>query len=243
MRRLRAFVDEAGQRSASKRSSAHFVMAAVVIDETDLQATADMHEALRGDLKRAPGQTLHWRNLRSHGQRAHAARTLASMPVTVSAVVVCKRHLRSPIADEHAAYLYTMRILLERLSWLAQERGAILDFTLAHIVRFKVAQLREYETRLRARDTALKWGHLDPVGGRIDQPSRVEQLQLADIAASGTFQAFEPDEFGNTERRYLHELTPVLYRRRGRALTSYGLKVHPWSESARAAYPWVAALQ
>jgi hypothetical protein len=134
-------------------------------------------------------------------------------------------------------------MLLERLSWLAQDADAVLGYTLAHIVRFKLSQLREYEGRLRARQTTLKWAHLDPAGGRIDQPRRVEQLQLADIAASAIFQAFEPDQYGNTEQRYLHELAPRLYRHPSRALTSYGLKIHPWSESARAAYPWVAALR
>lgn len=60
--------------------------------------------------------------------------------------------------------------------------------------------------------------------------------------ASATLLAFERDTFDNTEVRYLTEMSPRFYRRAGGKLTSYGLKMHPWSDSARAAYPWVAAL-
>jgi hypothetical protein len=54
--------------------------------------------------------------------------------------------------------------------------------------------------------------------------------------------AFEHDTFDNTETRYLVEMSPRLYRKPDGKLTSYGLKMHPWSDSARAAYPWVTAL-
>jgi hypothetical protein len=64
---------------------------------------------------------------------------------------------------------------------------------------------------------------------------------LADIAASATYQAFEPDQYGNTEPRYLQELTSRLWRPPSRQLTSYGLKMHPWNDTTKAAYPWVAA--
>src|SRR5215467_4719268 len=107
-------------------------------------------------------------------------------------------------------------------------RGAdAVDYTLAHIVRFQIAKLREYEARLRAdRNCSIKWDYLR--AGKIDQPHRVEELQLADIAASAIAAAFECDRFGNTEPRYLIEMAPRLYRQAGN-LTSYGLKMHPWN--------------
>jgi hypothetical protein len=242
MRRLHAYIDEAGHRSTTARSSAHFVMAAVVIDESRLADVADRQAQLRKDLNRQPHHALHWQNIKGHFQRVHAAWTLGSLPVTVSAVVVCKRFLEPTLPDEHHAYLYTFRMLLERLSWLAQDEGAVLEYTLAHIVRFKLSRLRAYEAKLRSLETALKWAYLDPDGGRIEQPNRVEQLQLADIAASATYRAFEPeDRYGYTERRYLEEFAQRLYCRPGKALSSYGLKIHP--REAKAAYPWVTALR
>jgi hypothetical protein len=239
-----AFIDEAGQRSVTARSSDHFVLAAVIIETgPDAAAVTASLAALRTALGRRAGDPLHWLNMKSHGQRLYAAQALAAMPLTVSTVVVCKRHLAaSPLPNEHYAYLFTLRFLLERLSWFARDRNATLSYTLAHVVRFRLATLRQYEARLKQAQTAIDWKYLQPPAGAIDQPSRVEQLQLADTAASATFQAFEPDKYGNTETRYLHELASVLYRRPGGRLTSYGLKIHPLTNATRAAYPWVAAL-
>lgn len=243
--RLHAFIDEAGQRSSSQRSSDHFVLSAVIIPEDFLPSAAALLAQLRSELRRRPGDPLHWRNLKGHAPRVHAAKTLGSAgTTTVSSVVVCKRHLPPSELDEDQAYLYTLRFLLERMSWYARDVGAELTYTLAHVVRFKLEKLRAYEERLRAMwwGCQIAWGNLDSRGGHIDQPNRIEFLQLADVAASATFAAFEPDQFGNTEVRYLQELAPALYRRSGGALTSYGLKMHPWRDATKAAYPWVAAL-
>jgi hypothetical protein len=158
-------------------------------------------------------------------------------------VVVCKQHLTGTPLNDHQAYLYTFRYLLERLSWLARDQHCDLEYTLAHVVRFKLAKLRQYEAALRnTPGCQVAWSVLGDRGGSIDQPSRVEALQLADTAASATFNAFEPDKYGNTEPRYLTALAHRLYRRGSAPLTSYGLKIHPQTPATKAAYPWVAAL-
>jgi hypothetical protein len=219
-------------------------MSAAVIPDESLAAASTLLQTLRTDLGRRPGDTLHWRNLKTHSQRLHAARVLGKQDwLKISSVVVCKAHLTGGPLDDDNSYLYTFRYLLERLSWLARDQHRVLRYTLAHIVRFKIEKLRRYEATLKALPTCqVAWQALDPHGGQLDQPSRVQHLQIADIAASATFTAFEPDVFGNTETRYLHELNPRLYRRGVAPLTSYGLKMHPWSPTTRAAYPWVAAL-
>lgn len=226
---LHAFIDEAGQRARTPTSSRHFVMAAAVIPDEHLASSANLLAQLRNDLGRRPGDTLHWQSLKGHSLRLHAAKTIGSTQwITVSSVVVCKTHLTGGLLNDDQSYLYTFRYLLERLSWLAREQRRELRYTLAHIVRFKLAKLRQYETALRnVPECQVFWPALDPRGGRIDQPSRVEQLQLADICASAVFRAFEPDEYGNTEPRYLRELAGRLYRRGAAPLTSYGLKIHP----------------
>ena len=160
------------------------------------------------------------------------ARRIAS---SVSAV-------HTAIANDDLAYLLTLRYLLERLSWLAREHERELAYTMAHVVRFQIGKLREHEASWRAEpDCQIDWNYLDGRGGRLDQPSRVEHLQLADLAASATGAAFNKDEFGNTEIRYLQELASRLYRRNGKLL-SYGLKLHPGRDSTKVAHPWVAAL-
>src|SRR5207249_505892 len=131
---------------------------------------------------------------------------------------------RGKMPDDDFAYMYTFRLLLERISWFAQSKGVSMRYTLAQIGRFKLGQLRHYEARLKTiPDCSVQWGSLDPSGGGINQPTRLEYLQLSDIAASATAQAFEPDRYGNTEQRYLAELRPRLYHPSGKPITSYGL--------------------
>lgn len=220
-------------------------MSAVVLDAGQLPEASALLARLRSDLGRRQQDPLHWRNVKTHSQRLRAVQLMSAAEfLVITNVVVCKPHLAaSPPLDDDHAYLYTLRFLLERLSWLARDQQTTVAYTLAHIIRFKLSRLREYEEALRGSwECRIAWDALDPGGGRIDQPSRVEHLQLADFAASATFQAFEPDAWGNTERRYLQTLAPRLYRRESGSLTSYGLKMHPWNDAVRAAYPWVTAL-
>lgn len=219
-------------------------MSAVVIPDENLADATALLAGLRTDLNRRPGDTLHWRNIKNHSQRLRIAQVIARAEyLTLSSVVVCKPHLTVPALDDDTAYLYTLRFLLERLSWFARDKDRMLEYTLAHIVRFKLAKLRAYESILQqSPDCNIAWASLDPRGGQLDQPNSLEYLQLADSVASGTFAAFESDAFANTETRYLVEMSPRLYRRGHGKLASYGLKMHPWSDAARAAYPWVADL-
>lgn len=242
-KRLHAFIDETGQRSRSPQSSDHFVMSAVVLPDSHLAASSALLAELRADLRRNSDHVLHWRNLK-HQERVHLAKQLGEQKwLVISNVVVCKRALTGAPLNDDQAYLYTFRFLLERLSWMARDGGYKLSYTLSHVVRFKKAKLRQYEEALRlTTGCQVAWQVIDGPGGELDQPGRVEHLQLADTAASATWAAFEKDRYGNTERRYLELLAPRLYRRGNSPLTSYGLKIHPYTAAIRAAYPWVAAL-
>ena len=242
---LTAYIDESGQRSRSAKSSPHFVMSAVVVRDAKRQEAIQFLADLRETLGRKPDHMLHWKNYNSHPQRLHASTALGQRPdlFKVSSVVVCKRHLaENANFTDDISYLYTFRYLLERLSWLARYHRVELSYVLGHVVRFKIAKLREYEAKLRKMDTQIKWGHLNAKGGQIDQPAREPILQIADIAASATGAAFNPDKLGFVEERYLRNLIPVTYCPEDKAITAYGLKMHPWNDTTKAAYPWVTAL-
>ncbi|MGW3847161.1 DUF3800 domain-containing protein [Streptomyces fagopyri] len=244
-RKLHAFIDEAGVRSHSNASSDYFIMSAVVVADENLQEAQDFLVRLRKELGRGPGDQLHWVALSKHEQRVHAAKSLGAQEwATISNVIVCKRRLGGQLAVNQA-YLYTFRFLLERLSWIARDSQAVLSYTLAHITRpqMTLPELRQYEAALRSTQTQICWNALNPKGGKIDQPTRIEMLQVADLAASATYAAFNLDRYGNTERRYVNELSRRLYRYTPQsALSSYGMKLHPSDASTKAAYPWVAAL-
>lgn len=61
---------------------------------------------------------------------------------------------------------------------------------------------------------------------------------IADTASGAVYAAFEWDEYGNTERRYLDTLRSRLGRPAGRALQTYGLKICPWPHPR---HSWVQA--
>lgn len=238
-------IDESGQRASTPASSDHFVLSAVVYRDVNAGLVTALLAELRADLGRQPGQRLHWSGFRTRPQRLYAAYELGQAQyVKIISVVVCKRLIAIALPDEHLSYMFTFRLLLERLSWLAQDHASLLSYTLSHVRRFPLAKLREYEAKLRGlgEQTTIRWDHLDPAGGRLDNDTSVEELQLADMAASATAEAFEAKPDGSTDSRYLRQLVPRLYCHPNRVLTSYGLKMHPWNAAARAAYPWVAEL-
>lgn len=245
-----AYIDESGQRARTQRSSPHFVMSALVIRSDRQEEAAAFIADLRKILNRKPGDTLHWKNYSKHEQRRLASSRVggADHLFRVCSVVVCKNHLEVDSGgwNQDIAYLYTLRFLLERLSWLARDIGprpGLLRYTLAHVRHFKIAKLRKYEYKLMELGANISWAHLDPVGGQIDQPNRVEMLQLADLTASAIGAAFNPRQSdGTIQLDYVRNLAPVLYCPSWGQLASYGLKMHPWNQDTRAAYPWVAAL-
>lgn len=241
---LHAFIDESGQRGHTDNASPHFLLSAVVIRDRNLPFLGTVLEQLRGDLNRPAGTYLTWKNIRSHAERLQIAETIGGQFwLKTITVVACKLHLPPSDMTVDQMYMYQFRLLLERLSWLARQHQEVATYTLAHIRGFKLSTLRQYEAALRNIPTQIAWDHLDPNGGSIDQPQRDERLQLADLVASGTAPAFNPDRFGRTESRYLELLRPAIYQHSPSSeLTSYGLKIHPWNASTRAAYPWIGNL-
>lgn len=247
--RLLAFIDESGQRALTKRSSDHFVIAAVLMPERRRPEAEEWLERMRKDLRRQPGQVLHWKGYVAHRDRLHISQEFGRQGFArASAVVACKRHLQASkdFTEDHA-YMFAFRLLLERMSWLAAERGMELEYTLGHVRGFAKAKLREYEARLRAmsRDECkVRWDCISDKPSRIERPESEEMLQISDVVASSIGAAFNPDEFGNLEPRYVQSYPARFYRGSSDAgrLTSYGLKVLPWNDATKAANPWVAAL-
>lgn len=236
----RVYIDEAGDRGISAKSSAHFVTSAIAVRDSDeSQARAELGE-LRRSLGRQPDQALHFQRF-SHSQRLKAAQDLtASCVHSIFNVVLCKRGFSEPppgdvrhIAKPDPMYLWAVRLLLERVSWHIREQGtdrAIVTF--GHVRRFKVQKLHGYRAALQRDGTGVHWPAFRGHPFKMGSPEKVELLQFADTAASALFRAVEPDEYGNCERRYLEELRPKLYRRESGSVTSYGLKVFPSDECA-----------
>jgi hypothetical protein len=126
-------------------------------------------------------------------------------------------------------YLWALRLLLERVSWCIRSGGGTsAAVTFAEVKGFQAEKLHDYRSRLEKKDgVTIDWPLFQDHQFRIGRPPTVELLQVADTAASAIYQAVEPDNYGNTEPRYLAELRPKIYRGSPAPVTSYGLKTFP----------------
>ena len=85
------------------------------------------------------------------------------------------------LSDPAAMYNYAIRRLLERVTWFVRDHGGETTITFAHIKRFPYAKLRDYLSILQLQPTEIVWDRIKST--KIDQPSRVKLLQVADLSA------------------------------------------------------------
>lgn len=248
-----AYVDECGDRGWKLRpvnptpgnnrgASGIFAATAVLVPDGGQSAVLDAWDQAAQDIGRPSGTAVHWVNVRGHSQRRHLIRAVASQDdLTTITVVICKRHLPNANAIRNGTYLYswTLRLLLERISWFAKDHHAETTLTFSQIKGITPATINAYLSLLQSGTTNIEWKHLR-TPARIDTPPRRRMLQIADAASGAVLQAFEPDEFGFTERAYLDDIKPRIWRRyQTHSLVKSGLKLGPWPDSDEQTHvPW-----
>ena len=231
----RIYIDEAGDRGRARGSSEHFVVSAVIVrDENDATVREQLNTS-KAILGLQPENVLHFRKL-SHSKKVKICQEIGGFSVgCVISTVICKRRLEPfagaglpYLSNPNPLYLWAVRLVLERISWFVRDDGggpAIVTF--AHLTRFKAETLHNYRKALHVSETRIHWPSFSEHPFRINTPDKIHLLQVADCTASAIFKAVEKDSFGITERRYLAELRPVIYRYGTSPVTSYGLKVFP----------------
>jgi hypothetical protein len=239
--RYSVWVDETGDRGLGRRSSDIFVLSAVMARENDAATLGAGIDAINTTLGRPPGATLHWaENVKDHAQRKMVARTLGSLPMAITTVIVMKRALpsRRRLDDTTAMYNYAVRRLLERVSWYLTDRGGQANLTFAHVRRFPYEELEAYLTHLRERGdaTEIRWPAFT-ASPAIDRPERTRGLQLADLVAGCLWAALQADRYGDYETAYLRELLPLVYVRGSGDVASYGMNVIG-VRGCMDVYPW-----
>lgn len=250
-----AYVDESGDRGWTPRpanlppgrragSSRMFAMTAVIVPDGVQSTALRSWEIAAQEIHRRPGDVIHWVNVKAPGQRKHLISTIVDIPnVRTVSVALCKFHLPNVNAIRDAGYLYnwTLRLLVERLSWFGESHGAQVGMTFAEVRGLNPKRLHDYVERLHAsNNTYIAWDHLK-LPARIDTPANRRMLQIADSASGAVFNAFEPDEWGFTEQGYLRILRPAIWRRAHRPMWKEGLKYGPWpSYECSQEHPWFA---
>jgi hypothetical protein len=229
------YIDESGDEGLrfGGGASGWFVLsAAITRKSTDLE-TVKLVDAVRAQLGKAPGKPLHFRDLR-HEHRVPFIDKIASAPLRVVTVLVHKPSILEPevFQRSHLLYFYSVRHLLERVSWLCRDHrrdgdgDGTAEIVFSNRSGMSYEELRQYMQLLQERETSIDWSAI-----RCDQinaftAGRRMGLQIADAVASGFFKAVEPSQYGHTEDRYARMLRPIVYNRE-RCFQGYGLKFWP----------------
>lgn len=246
--KLHVYVDEAGDRGWGGRSSEVFVLSAVIVRAAEVATVLAALDGINSALERPPAQVLHWaENLREHADRKYVATVLRALPATFVNIIVCKPSLfgtGSALADPAYQYSYPVRRLLERVSWYARQRQAVAELHFAHVRRFKYAPLYAYLKFLSGTSTTIAWDHLkNGTKPKIEQPTQLRGLQVADLLAGTVYAATRSDRHGTYEPQYLETVAPRLWRGTTRKLTTYGLHfISGHGHSCADHYSWLPAL-
>jgi hypothetical protein len=246
-----AYVDESGDRGWKRRpaalppgaragSSEHFCLTAVLVPDGAQSAILETWGQVATEIGRKPSDTIHWTKVRSHPQRLHLCNAVSAVKdLLVISVVFSKwdvddaRAVRAP--DD--VYTWTLRLLVERLSWFGRHHQAQTVMHFAQVKGLPPQLIADSLSGLQHQATNIEWGHL-MMPARVDTPHNQKMLQIADTASGAVYAAFEWDEYGNTERRYLETLHSRLWRPAGGTLQKHGLKICPWPHPR---HPWVQA--
>lgn len=176
---------------------------------------------------------MHFRNLR-HEHRVPLARMIGEAPLRHAHVLVHKPSIADPEIfqqEAYSLYRYTIRLLLERVSWLCRDtaRDGEGDGTAELIFSNRSAMsyddLRQYMERLRGvNECRIHWPSLDLDRVRAVNHDQLAGLQIADAVATSAFYAVHKSQYGETEDRYLRLIARNLYRARSGNMDGYGLK-------------------
>ena len=224
---INAYVDETGDLGWGDRSSPIFAMSAVVVQPEDEGRVRDALSGLRATFGIDDSGSLQWKKTRSHDRRLHLATTVAGLPIDLVQVVMFKRFLGGTTQGAEALYLYTLRLLLERITWIGRGANRVARVRLAQIRVTGERKINSYLSKVWNTPNTIEWAYLEGNRVLVHRPEHFEILQLADLTAGPINSAFVETDLGNLVPDYLLRQAPALWRRDSSAYPSYGFKVMP----------------
>lgn len=228
-----AHIDESGDQGFEFRDPEHmgssrwFILSAVVSKTSRKDEIRTKLTDLRMELNIKPNQIIHFSKL-NHAQRTLATHRIAQMPVRAVSILVHKPELDNPntFKDEgYRLYFFTLRLLLERVSWLCRDsdtEGAC-KLVFEHCKNLRYDDLHEYIKKLkREQNTNIHWPSLKTDKLFVENKKSIAALQLADCCASSFHWALAK-KHKYTEHRFAKNLKPIVFCN-GLNYRSYGLK-------------------
>lgn len=204
--RLRAYVDETGDRGASPSSSPIFGMAAVLVDEPAERSARAVLGQLRSDFGTPASRPLSWKDdIKNNADRRNrAANLLAGISgLTVVYVVVSKRRLAEGSYRDDTTLFYNTTAFetLQRVLWAAQKgRDQIhqVEVRFGHVAKHDWTDTHRYfQIKRQQSSVNPPWAlmtHLSWVSA-----TQYEMSQIADIYGGFLKEAFWPNAWGEVD--------------------------------------------
>ncbi|RME20225.1 MAG: DUF3800 domain-containing protein [Deltaproteobacteria bacterium] len=234
------YIDESGDEGFSfeRGSSEWFVLSAVITRKENDLDTVKLVDTVKQKLGRPPKKPLHFRDLK-HESRLPFVDEIAKARIRIVSILVHKPSIHEPetYRDRYRLYFFTVRLLLERVSWLCRDHRSkkdagdgSADIVFSNRSGMSYEELKQYIELLRRRseseDVRVEWSVVKTQQISAYSPGKRMGLQMADAVASSTFYAVQRSRYGYIEDRYIRMLKPVIYHHRGSYL-GYGLKFWP----------------
>ena len=223
------YIDEAGDEGfkfkcdKGRGSSKFFVLSAIIVKQELDQKLASVVNELKKILKYQQKDMLaplHFYKM-SHEKRKVCVNQLERFNnFTIISVVFQKEKLKEPLKIKSVLYNYTCKLLLEKVAIFLKSKKAKANFIFEHRRNTHYDELETYMRKVIDCEQYVL--NIKPL-----TKSQSKCLQLADIVASSTYQAFEPNQYdGDVESLYYMKLSKNIFIYNGKCL-GYGLKLFP----------------
>ena len=124
------YIDESGDEGFQfdKGSSEWFVLSGVITRATNDLSTVRLVDDVRQLLNKPEKKPLHFRDLK-HEQRIPFVERISKARLRIISVLVHKPSLKEPekFRERYRLYFYSVRLLLERVSWFCRDHKTNLD--------------------------------------------------------------------------------------------------------------------
>lgn len=223
------YIDEAGDEGfkfecdKGRGSSKFFVLSAIIVKQELDQKLASIVNEIKKILKYQQKDILaplHFYKM-SHEKKKVCVNQLEQFrDFTVISVVFQKEKLQEQLKVKSVLYNYACKLLLEKVTIYLKREKAKANFIFEHRRNTHYDELETYMRKV------IDYGQY-VLSIRSLTKSQSKCLQLADIVASSTYQAFEPNQYdGDVEPYYYMKLSNNIFIHNGKYL-GYGLKLFP----------------
>lgn len=225
------YIDESGDEGVNTGGTRWFILGGLMVPADHDLEVSQMVSRVKQQLGHDDTWPLHWSKFKKHEDKLIVCRELMAEPSwTFIAVAIDKQHPTVLKAlgyrKKWQLYCHMTRLLLERVSWFARDRGQgkarpIFEYR----ANMSYDGLKDYLQMLYGwvPPIQMAWPFLEWEHFSVQQKRQVRLLQATDALCGALSDALEISRKGFTEPRYILSLKTRLWRRNGN-LFSYGLK-------------------